>query len=83
MLTCQGVEAGPTWQNISAILEGMEDHIQGLLALGICTDKKRKIKILRLGVWKARGLQKDGFGHYLAMKGKKGKKFSFVCKDRP
>ena len=41
MLACQGVEAGLTWQNILAILEGMEDHIQGLLALGISTDGKK------------------------------------------
>jgi hypothetical protein len=41
MLACQGVEAGPTWQNILAILEGMEDHIQELLALGISTDRKK------------------------------------------
>jgi hypothetical protein len=41
------------------ILEGMEDHIQGLLSLVISTNKKRKRKILRLGVWKAQGLQKD------------------------
>jgi hypothetical protein len=47
----------------------MEDHVQGLLALGISTDGKK-----RLGVWKARGLQKDGFGRYLAMERKKGKK---------
>jgi hypothetical protein len=53
---CQGVEAGLTWQNISAILERMEDHIQELLALGISTDEKKKRKKLCLGVWKARGL---------------------------
>ena len=82
MLACQGVEAGLTWQNILAILEGMEDHIQVLLALGIGTDKKKKNKILCLGVWKAQGLRKDGSGRYLALKGEKGKKFSFVCKDR-
>ena len=45
--------------------------------------KKTQEKILRLGVWKARGLRKDGFGRYLTMKGEKGKKFSFICKDRP
>jgi hypothetical protein len=63
----------------------MMGDIQGLHALGISTDEKkhRKIKILCLGVWKARGLRKDGFGRYLAMKWKKGEKFSFVCKDRP
>ena len=51
--------------------------IQELHALGISTDekKRRKIKILRLGVWKARGLRKDGFGLYLAMKWKKVKSF--------
>jgi hypothetical protein len=41
MLACQGVEAGLTWQNILAILEGMEDHIQGPLVLGISTDEKK------------------------------------------
>ena len=46
----------------------------------VLTKKKKKI---RLGVWKAQGLRKDGFGHYLAMKGKKGKKKLFVCKARP
>jgi hypothetical protein len=53
MLACQGVEAGLTWQNISAILKGMEDCIQGLLALEISTDEKKENKILHLGVWKA------------------------------
>ncbi len=67
----------------SVFLEGIEDHIQGLLALGISTDEKKwKRKILHLGVWKAPGLRKDGFGRYLAMKGKKDKKFSY-CKDWP
>jgi hypothetical protein len=37
----KGVEAGPTWQNILAILEGMEYHIHELLALGISTDEKK------------------------------------------
>jgi hypothetical protein len=42
MLACQGVEAGLPWQNISAILERMEDHIQELLALGISTAERIK-----------------------------------------
>jgi hypothetical protein len=84
MLACQrGVEAGLTWQNILAILERMEDHIQELITLGISTDEKKTIKKLRLGFCKARGLRKEGFGRYLAMKGKKGKKISFVCKAWP
>ena len=42
------------------------------------------MKRLCLGVWKARGLRKDGFGrYYLVLKGKKGKKFSFFCKVGP
>ena len=49
MLACQGVEAGLTWQNILAILEGMEDHIQGLLALGISTDEKKENKNITSG----------------------------------
>ncbi len=53
MLACQGVEAGLTWQNIAAILEGMEDHIQGLLALGISTDKKKEKKY----VWESGRLE--------------------------
>ncbi len=53
----------------------MIGDIQELHALGISTDEKMQEKILCLGVWKARGLQKDGFGRYLAMKGEKGKKF--------
>ena len=44
-----GVEAGQTWQNISAILEGMEYHIQELLALGIITDKKKKKNVWESG----------------------------------
>ena len=43
------MEAGQTWQNISAILEGMEYHIQELLALGIITDKKKKKNVWESG----------------------------------
>jgi hypothetical protein len=82
MLACQGMEAGLTRQNISAILERMEDHIQELLALGISTDKKNN----NYYVWESGRLEayeKMIFGSYLAMKGKKGKKISFICNDRP
>ncbi len=56
MLACQGVEAGRTWQNILAILERMEDHIQELLALGISTDKKNVWESGRLEDYKKMNL---------------------------
>ena len=43
------MEAGPTWQNILGILEGMEDHTQELLALGISTDEKKENKHIMFG----------------------------------
>ena len=54
-----------------------ENFVHGTSYVGIehCTISfffvKPTVNISRLGGWKARGLPKDGFGHYLAMKWKK------------
>jgi hypothetical protein len=85
MLARQGVEAGLTWQNISAILEGMEDHIQGLIALGISTDGKKENKNITFGSLEGLRITKRWIWVLCSDEREKGydKKFLFVCKDRP